>query len=352
MTRIRVDLRSALRIAASAAALLAAVPAAEAHPLAPALLELEEGAGGRVSVTWKQSRLTSGGAAAAPVIPATCSPVTAPRRSVDALRLVERFEADCGEAGLVGAQVGVTSLDRTGTDALVRVRLADGRTFQRVVRGDAPSFVIPERPARLDVLRDYAGLGVGHILGGADHLLFVLGLLLLVGGGAGLVRTVTAFTAGHSVTLGLASLGLVRLPSAPIEVAIAGSVLWLAVELARGPAASGQRESWLRRSPWRMAAAFGLLHGLGFAGALSEAGLPEGEIPLALLSFNLGIELGQLAFVAAALGLAAVAARAWRIAASPDGGAAIPRWAAGVPVYAMGSLAALWCLERTAALLP
>jgi hydrogenase/urease accessory protein HupE len=176
---------------------------------------------------------------------------------------------------------------------------------------------------------------VEHILTGPDHLLFVFGLLLLVSTSRLLLQTITAFTLGHSITLSVAALGLATVPQRPIEVLIAVSVLVLAVELARDPA----HASLLRRFPWAMALLFGLLHGFGFAGALAEAGLPPGDIPLALVSFNVGIELGQLAFVGAVLVLG-VALRRWL----PSLAARSNRPA----IYAMGILAAFWCYERLA----
>ena len=171
-----------------------------------------------------------------------------------------------------------------------------------------------------------------------DHLLFVFGLLLLCSASRLLVQTITAFTVGHSLTLSAAVLGLATVPSRPLEVLIAASVLALAVELARhvdGP-------TWLRRFPWAMAVAFGLLHGFGFAGALAEAGLPPDDVPLALVSFNGGIELGQLAFVGAVLVAGALVGR--RLPAMATRGTR-------VAVYAMGVLSAYWCLERVAVLL-
>jgi hydrogenase/urease accessory protein HupE len=211
---------------------------------------------------------------------------------------------------------------------------------QAVLHAGAPSLVIPERASRLAVVRDYLRLGALHIATGFDHLLFVFGLVLLARGVRRLVWTVTAFTAGHSVTLSLAALGVVRFPTAPIELAIAATILVLALELAR-PAQEG-RASWLRRRPWLAAFAFGLLHGFGFAGALAEIGLPQQEIPLALFAFNAGIEVGQLAFVALVLGLGRVFAPL--LARAP---AAIAR----APVTAMGALAFYWCLDRAAGLL-
>ena len=184
----------------------------------------------------------------------------------------------------------------------------------------------------------YATLGVAHILTGLDHLLFVAGLLLLARTPRRLVETVTAFTVGHSITLTLAVLDLVRVPVAPIELAIALSVFWLAVELARTP----RRPTLVQRRPSLLAGLFGLLHGLGFAAALQAVGLPSGDVPLALVAFNAGIEAGQLGFVAVCL-LAAAALRRLPLA--------WPRWARELPLYAMGSLAAFWCFERAAALL-
>jgi len=186
------------------------------------------------------------------------------------------------------------------------------------------------------VLRDYVRLGVHHIATGFDHLLFVFGLVLLANGTRRLLWTVTAFTAGHSVTLSLATLGVVRFPTAPIELAIAATILVLALELAQE-----RSESWLRRRPWAVAFAFGLLHGFGFAGALAEVGLPQEEIPVALLAFNLGIELGQLAFVACVLALRSLVAPAL---------AGAPAWLRNAPVTVMGALAVYWCLDRGARL--
>jgi hydrogenase/urease accessory protein HupE len=173
-------------------------------------------------------------------------------------------------------------------------------------------------------------MGCEHLLGGADHLLFVLGLALWLRAPRRLLAAVTGFTAGHSATLSLATLGWLRVPAAPVELAIAASLFWLATKLAAG-------ERGIARSAWRMAAALGLLHGLGFAGALAQAGLPAGEIPLALVAFNLGIELAQLGAVAALL---AARAAIQRLAPRP------PAWLAQAPAYAIGTLAAALVFER------
>ena len=187
--------------------------------------------------------------------------------------------------------------------------------------------------------RTYLVLGVGHILGGIDHLLFVLGLLLLVRSGWMLVKTITAFTLAHSITLAGATLGWVQVPQAPTEAVIALSILFLASELARQREA---RRGIMNGYPWLMSFLFGLLHGLGFAGALREVGLPEGDIPLALLSFNVGVEIGQLMFVGAVL-LVFTALRSWLVRLAP--------WARALPAYGIGTMAAYWWMQRMAPLL-
>jgi len=312
--------------------------AASAHPLAPALLELREGPQGRVEVRFKTSALTPPGVRLEPVLPERCREVGERRVGLEGASAVVRFTVHCGEPGLTGARVGVSGLAEGGVSALVRVELADGRALRRVLRADEPAWQIPPRQGPGAVVRGYLRFGVEHILTGPDHLLFVFGLLLLVGVGRSLLVTVTAFTLGHSVTLCAAALGLVRIPQGPVEVLIASSIFVLAVELARGDEGP---VSPLRRRPWVMSFSFGLLHGLGFAGALAEVGLPAEEIPLALLSFNLGIELGQIAFLASVLALGLPAYGVLH---------RLPGWVGRIPVYAMGSLAAFWCIDRAAAL--
>jgi hypothetical protein len=316
---------------------LAASPLA-AHRLAPALLELAERGDGRIDVTFKVPEEQPVGSELRPQLPEGCSAESAPSPAREGTGIVLRWSERCA-GGLVGARVGLSGIEGSGSNALLRVQLADGRSFRAVLDARSPSFLVPERESRWQVVRGYLELGIEHILTGFDHLLFVFGLVLLVRSGRQLLWTITAFTLGHSVTLSLASLGFVRFPSAWIEVLIAGTILWLAVELAQG---EPEQASALRRSPWWMAGGFGLLHGLGFAGALAEVGLPEGEIPLALLSFNLGIEAGQLAFVAVVLAAQQLLARPL---------ARAPRWLLRAPVTAMGALAAYWCFERAASAL-
>jgi len=328
-------MRSALLVAL----LLLAPALAGAHPLSPALLQLDEHPGGMVDVVWKTSILKAPGTHVRPVLPEACPPVSRVSATEAADSITNRWTIDCGAEGLVGREIAVDDLAAARIDVLVRLSLADGRTMNFVLRAGEPSIVVPERPRPLGVAASYARLGITHILSGPDHLLFVFGLILLVGNLSMLAKTVTAFTVGHSMTLSLAVLGLVSYPTRLIEALIALSVFVLAVELSRKPTAE---PTLMRRVPWLIPGCFGLLHGLGFAGALSAVGLPAGEIPLALLSFNVGIEIGQLAFVAVVY--ASRAALGSAIASMPS---PVRR----VPLYVMGSLAAFWCIQRVAALL-
>ncbi len=304
---------------------------AEAHPLAPVLLEIVEQGDGTAGVLWRTSALRPVGSDVRPRLPDSCEALEPPSYRQEGSRLDARWTVDC-TGSLTGRAVAIDGLGTARIDALARVELADGRVAQRVLRAGSAEFVIPERERAIDVLRSYGALGIEHILTGLDHLLFVFGLLLLVGWGKRLIWTITAFTVGHSVTLSLVTLGFFEYPVALVEFLIALSIFMLALDLAR-PDEAGL----FRRYPWWLAGGFGLLHGMGFAGALAEVGLPQSELPLALLFFNIGIELGQLAFIAV---VAAVGAALMRLPA-----AEIPAWRT-VPVYVLGSLSAMWCIER------
>lgn len=188
--------------------------------------------------------------------------------------------------------------------------------------------------SRVRLARRYFGLGMEHILLGVDHLLFVLGLLLLVRKVGSLVKTITAFTVAHSITLGAAVLGLVSVDLEPVEAAIALSIVLLAREIVVGRQGTVHL---VHHWPWLVAFGFGLLHGLGFAGALGRIGLRSEDIPAALLFFNLGVEAGQLAFVAAVLAAHRMIRR-WRHRASP--------WLEPALGYSLGTLATLWFFER------
>jgi hydrogenase/urease accessory protein HupE len=300
------------------------------------LLVLHEDSAGAVDVTWKIPSLRVLGAELRAVLPPECPAVTPATISEDGESLTSTWRIDCGASGLVGSRVAIEGLGPAKTDALLRLELADGRAIDTVLRPREPELVVPAHEGWL--ASRYLELGIEHILTGYDHLLFVFGLLLLATGTRALLATVTAFTLGHSVTLTLAVLDVAHVPSAPVEVLIAFSIFVLATELARRADAT-----LMRRRPWLMALGFGFLHGLGFAGTLRAVGLPAEAIPLALLGFNVGIELGQLAFV---VGILAVM-RLTRPLLQRT-----PTWAEALPVYAMGSLAACWMIQRSLLLMP
>lgn len=244
---------------------------------------------------------------------------------------VRRWSVRTG--GIEGWEVKIHGLESTMIDVLVRVELADGRAISRLLRPDAPSFLFLSSQAG-PAACGYFLLGVEHILYGADHLLFVLCLLLLVRSAGPLVKTITAFTVAHSITLGLAALGWVHVPSAPVETTIALSIVFLATEIAKRRAGV---PSFTERRPWLVAFTFGLLHGFGFAGALSAVGLPANDVPLALLLFNVGVEAGQLLFVAAVLAVVAMARRIRH---------ASPAWLRPAPAYGIGAVASYWLIAR------
>jgi hydrogenase/urease accessory protein HupE len=250
------------------------------------------------------------------------------------MALIQRWELSCQEGSLIGSELAVEGLAGSGSDVLIQLHLLDGRRIRAVASARTPRFTVPPRERALRVVTDYTLLGIEHLASGLEHLLFVTGLLLLVSGGRRILLAVTAFTAGHSLTLALAVLEIASLPATLIEFGIAASLVALGVELATKAADR-------RSHPWLLALLFGLLHGFGFAGALREAGLPADAIPLTLFSFNLGIEIGQLAFVALALNTVALARPFLD---------QVPAAIGRVPTYAIGSLGVFWCLDRGARL--
>jgi hydrogenase/urease accessory protein HupE len=318
------------------AALLLPAQGLRAHEVRPAFLELRETAANVFLMTWKVPALGEYRLAMTPRLPESCRVIGEPARMQAGGAFIEHGRLHC-DRGLEGQKIAIHGLDATLTDVLVRIEDADGSVRSARLTPSSPSFVVRVQPGPLMVLRDYVGLGVEHILFGIDHLSFVLCLLLLISGIRKLLTTVTAFTLAHSLTLAAATLGIIRVPTAPVEATIALSIVFLASELVRGEA---WRSTVTRSYPWLVAFSFGLLHGLGFAGALAEVGLPQREIPLALFAFNLGVELGQLAFVASVLSLV-------RIARSLP--LRLPAWTPRAAGYAIGSLAAFWVFSRLAA---
>ena len=307
-----------------------------AHELRPGYLQLRQTSADTYDVFWKvpavgdDMRLSLSAQ-----LPQNCSNLTAPRGTFAAGAYSENWSVKC-EGGLAGHTIRIDGLATTVTDVLVRVERLDGSTQVERVTSSNPSFLVNATPRPFDVARTYLVLGIEHILTGVDHLLFISGLLLLVNGFTRLVQTVSAFTLSHSVTLTLATLGFVHVPPAPVEAIIALSIVFVAYEVLRK---HEHPDGLAQRKPWLVAFSFGLLHGLGFAGGLSAAGLPAGHIPLALGLFSAGVEVGHFSFVAVAVCLIA-ALRRWNVKPAT--------WIQRIPPYAIGTTACYWLIARLA----
>ena len=319
------------------ALLLALLPVALfAHEVRPAYLELREEQAGEFSVLWKTPMRGEMRLSLAPEFLGRTERLTPVALRDTGGAAVQTWRLRAVEP-LRGQTLRIRGLEGTMTDALVRIEFADGSAWVKRLTPQEPAATVPARQGGWSVAGEYLRLGVEHILGGVDHLLFVLALLFLVSGFGRLVKTVTAFTAAHSITLALATLGFVHVPQRPVEAVIALSIVFVAAEIVH---LRKGREGVAARAPWVVAFTFGLLHGFGFAGALSEVGLPAGHIPLALLFFNVGVEVGQLLFIAAVLSLVALLRR---------GRMPLPGWADMVPPYAIGSVAMFWVIQRVTA---
>jgi hydrogenase/urease accessory protein HupE len=318
----------------------------QAHEVRPGYLELRELAGGNYDLLWKVPAKGDRRLGLYVRLPEHCDS-DAPRSRFTGGAYIERWRTRCGDT-LNGARITIDGLSATRTDVLARVEHADGSSQTVRLTPDAASFTVSAAAGAAEVMRTYFVLGVEHILLGIDHLLFVLALLFLVRNWPRLIGTVTAFTLAHSLTLAAATLGWMKVPQAPVEAAIALSIVFVAAEVLH---AHRGHAGLAARMPWVVALVFGLLHGLGFAGALREVGLPEHAVPLALGFFNIGVEAGQLLFIAAFFVLVwagsklltapAVSGRSRPTAWSTTGQLSLPA------AYVIGTLASFWLIERT-----
>ncbi len=313
-----------------------------AHPLAPVGLSVRE-ASDAVEVELRYARVQpkgtapgatgqAPGVAFAPRFPSFCALTEPPTRQDDTAVILERFRLSCSQPLAGAGWFGVEGLSQADVDGVVRVELVSGQVHHGLLDRSGDTFVVPASQTFFSVASDYLRLGFEHLALGFDHLLLVLGLALLLRRPKRVLLALTAFTIGHAISLCTATLSSIALPRAPVEIGIAASLMWLAWEIMRA------RSDRLRR-PYVAALAVGLVHGLGFASALTEAGLPRAELPAALTGFHLGIELGQLLFVALALACCHLADRTKAVP---------PKWRA-VPALAIGSIAAMWCIERSLA---
>src|SRR6478672_11967342 len=308
-----------------------------AHEVRPAYLELRQTAAETYDVLWKvPARGDNMRLGIYVEFPSGTTKVTPPQTTLANDASTERWSVK-RPGGLTGAEINISGLAATMTDVLVRIENLDHTTQVARLTPSSPSLVVSAAPGALEVCRTYLVLGVEHILFGVDHLLFVLALLILVNGWRKLVVNNTAFTVAHSITLAAATLGCVHVPSKPVEATIALSIVFVACEIVhRRQGRSGLTEMW----PWVIAFSFGLLHGLGFAGALREVGLPQNAIPLALLFFNIGVELGQLLFIGFVMAVIAMAVHAAKkITQSKVARQFAFKWCEAISAYAIGSVA-------------
>lgn len=322
-----------IRLALLFIACLFFVPPAFAHELRPAFLQIEETAPDQYSVTWKVPARGDFKMALYVRLPASCKGITEPVGTYVDTAYVSRWRTGC-EGGMTGQSITIDGLKSTYTDALARIVNLDGTVQTSRLTPSFPDLVVAARPTAIETARTYFILGIEHIMLGFDHLLFVLALLLLIRNTRSLLLTITAFTAAHSVTLAFSALGLASSPQTPIEALIALSITFVASEIIRG-----NRDTLSSRYPWIVSFLFGLLHGFGFGGALRDIGLPQVDVPLALLTFNLGVETGQLLFV----GLVLTVMAAMRVVV-PFEVSRLRPWLA----YFIGTVSAFWFLQRLA----
>jgi hydrogenase/urease accessory protein HupE len=315
--------------------LLLQVSTVYAHEVRPAYLDMRETAAQRYDVLWKVPALGGKRLGLYVQLPSSCISNGEPRREISGDAYLEHWNVTC-IGGLKGGEIAVDGLAATMTDVLVRIAYADGTTEIGRLRPDQTVLEVKGPQTALEVAVTYTRLGIDHILSGIDHLLFVLALMLLIRNPWMLVKTITAFTVAHSITLAGAALGYFSLPQKPVEAVIALSIVFVASELIKAKA--GER-CLSEDYPWVVAFTFGLLHGFGFAGALQEIGLPQADVPLALLTFNLGVEFGQLLFVAAVL----IIILTMRLLVK------VPHRLARVSAaYVIGMVATVWFFERIA----
>jgi hydrogenase/urease accessory protein HupE len=319
-------------------ALLASFIALSAHAdvFRPAYLELREAGSDRYDVMWKVPAQGDMRLAVQVRFPVGTIQVTPPQGLFVGTAFIESWQITRA-GGFIGEPISIDGIAAGVTDVIVRVERQDGTSQMERVLPQNPQFIIEAATSTGEVGWSYLVLGIEHILGGIDHLLFVLALLLIVRGGKRIFITITAFTAAHSITLVAATLGWVHVPGPPVEAMIALSIVFVASEVVHGLRG---KPGLTARAPWVVAFSFGLLHGFGFAGALAEVGLPQTTIPVALLMFNVGVEVGQLLFVAVVLALRALVARL----PMPR-----PAWMAYLAPYVIGSVAMCWVVERVGA---
>ncbi len=306
---------------------------ASAHEIRPAYLQINQLTETSYQLLWKLPRVGEKVIKLEPVFPSSfkLELIGLPKYISGSMLFTYQLE---GSEALAGQRIKIQNLDKTLIDVLVNVEYLNGEKATVIIQPDKNFSILPGVTNGWSVIKSYTILGAKHIWMGIDHLLFVLALILLTTGFSKIVKTITAFTLAHSITLSLAALGVVKFPGPPVEAVIALSIVFLASEILKN---NRGEQTLTGRKPWLVAFIFGLLHGFGFAGALTEIGLPQTEIPLALGFFNVGVELGQLAFVIIAIGII------WLLGKTKI---KWPDWAQKIPPYAIGTMASFWMIER------
>jgi hydrogenase/urease accessory protein HupE len=306
-----------------------------AHSMMTAYLDMVEAADGSTSVSWRRPVFPGTMVTLEPIFPVDVVRVSSEPVSDEGTFSRDRYIVRGAARLWSDAVIGVKGEAPSGLEVLIRLELANGQKHVAVLRNPSDQFAVPKQPSLWQAALSYFRLGLDHILMGMDHLLFVLGLLILVPNQGMLIKTITAFTIAHSITLGIATLGYASAPLPPLNVAIALSIFFLGPEIVR---MQRGKTSLTIRHPWVVAFAFGLLHGFGFASGLTSLGLPREDVPFALLMFNLGVEFGQLCFVLLILLLV----RSFRLLRIEW-----PRWVAALPCYTLGGLGAFWTIQRS-----
>lgn len=317
--------------------LLSFLTGVSADEIRPALLKISEQESGLIEIIWKQPARGNRVMSLTPKLPDNFEPLGSPKTKLHRGAAIQVSTYRLKSRDLTGKTIRIQGIEKASIDVLLNVHLRDG-TWSAVLKPSTPEYIFPEKQSHWQVGASYGMLGIIHILEGVDHLLFVLALMLLVNGAFLLLKTITAFTLAHSITLVSATLGWLSLPPAPTEALIALSIVFLCVEVLHKHQG---KQTLSEQKPWLVAFGFGLVHGLGFAGALSELGVPDYAVPTALLAFNLGVEIGQICFITV---IYSVVIAAKRLVKVPLAGFQ------PVFAYSVGGFAAYWTIERSLAI--